>query len=123
EQLDTAGFQETLDVIPLRHTSAKMVAEIINRDILKAETSAVNPYRLDARKTKEAPYFSHFTKIIPEKRTNKLIVLGRPQAIERLKNFIYTYIDTEPETGQSILHVYQLQYLDADEFAPILKEI
>lgn len=122
EQLDTAGFQETVDIIPLRHTSAKMVAELINDKILKTEP-VINPYRLDARKSKETSYFSHFTKVIPEKRSNKLIVLGRPQSIERLKKFIYTYIDTEPDTGQSILHVYQLQYLDAEQFAEVLRKI
>lgn len=29
EQLDQTGFQETMDVIPLRHTSARMIADII----------------------------------------------------------------------------------------------
>ena len=42
-----------------------------------------------------------------------LLFLARPQAIERVRDFINKYIDVELESGKSILHVYQLQYLDA----------
>ncbi len=56
-------------------------------------------------------------------RLNKLIILGRPQAVERLKDFIKQYIDVAPDSGKSILHVYQLQYLDAQQLAPVLNQI
>ena len=57
--------------------------------ILKIESQ--NAYRLDTKKTKEVPYFSGFTKVIPEERLNKLILLGRAQAVDRLKSFIKTF--------------------------------
>lgn len=120
-QLDTVGFQEKIDIMPLRHTSAEIVARLLNEQILVVE--GVNPYRLDTKKTKEAPYFSKFTKVIPEERTNKLIILGRTQAVDRLKEFIRDHIDTEPDSGESILHVHKLQYLDSEQFAPVLQRI
>lgn len=120
-ELDRIDFQEKMDIIPLVHTSATIVAELINQQLIKPENA--NPYRLDTKKAKEIPYFSGFTKIIPEPRLNKLIILGRPQAVERLKDFIKKYIDVAPDTGESILHVYHLQYLNAREFASVLQNI
>lgn len=120
-ELDTVGFQEKVDIISLRHTSAEIVARLINEELIRSEN--VNPYRLDTKKAKEVPYFSGFTKIVPENRLNKLIILGRPQAIERLKDFIRKHIDVAPDSGKSILHIYKLQYLDANKIADVLRRI
>ncbi len=120
-ELDQANFQEKIDILPLRHTSAQIVAQLINEQLIKQDAN--NPYRLDTKKTKEIPYFSGFTKIIAEPRLNKLIILGRPQAVERLKDFIKKYIDVAPDSGKSILHVYHLQYLDAPALAPVIEKI
>jgi general secretion pathway protein D len=120
-ELDTVGFQEKVDILPLTYTTAGVVAQLLNDQILKTEST--NTYRLDTKKPKEVPYFSGFTKIIPEERLNKLILLGRAQAVDRLKSFIQTYIDVAPDSGKSTLHVYKLQYLDAAQFAPVLKSI
>lgn len=120
-ELDQVNFQEKIDIISLRHTSATIVAQLINEQLIKSENA--NPYRVDTKKTKEIPYFSGFTKIIAEPRLNKLIILGRPQAVERLKDFIKKHIDVAPDSGKSILHVYHLQYLDAQSLAPVLERI
>jgi general secretion pathway protein D len=120
-ELDQVSFQEKMDIITLRHTSASIVARLINEQLLRSENT--NPYRLDTKKAKDVPYFSGFTKIIPETRLNKLILLGRPQAIERLKDFIKKYIDVAPDSGESMLHVYKLQYLDSQKLAPVLDAI
>lgn len=120
-ELDTVGFQEKFDIMSLHHTSAGIVAQLLNENILKSENA--NIYRLDTKKAKDVPYFSNFTKVIPEERLNKLIIVGRAQAVDRLKSFIKTHIDVAPDSGKSMLHVYRLQYLDAVQFAPVLKSI
>jgi general secretion pathway protein D len=120
-ELDHINSQEKMDIISLRHTSATIVAQLINEQLIKPENA--NPYRLDTKKTKEVPYFAGFTKIIAEPRLNKLIILGRPQAVERLKDFIKKHIDVAPDSGKSVLHVYHLQYLDAPTLAPVLERI
>jgi len=122
KQLDSVGFQEKMEIIKLRNSSAGIVAKLINENILKT-TEGVSRYRLDTRKKRDVPYFSKFTTVIPEKRTNSLIIMGRSQVVERLKDFILTYIDDDLDAGKSILHVYQLQYLDAEKFASVLQKI
>lgn len=121
-ELDRPDFQENLGVIPLKHTSASLVANLFNESLLKSNVD-LNRYRLDAKQQTEAAFFSKFTRIIPDERTNSLIVLGRAQAIERVKEFIETYVDLELESGKSILHVYQLLYLDATLMAQLLNDI
>ncbi len=122
QQVDQPGFQEKMDYIKLHHSSAKIVANLFNQSILK-QPNEFNRYRLDTQKQSDATYFSRYTRIIADERTNMLIILGRPQAINRLKEFIRQNIDVELDSGKSILHVYQLQYLEAKSFAEVLKKI
>jgi general secretion pathway protein D len=119
--LDQPGSKERLEIIPLRHTEAKTVADLFNNNILP--TAEPNRYRLDAKKISEATFFSKHIRIIANERRNNLIVLGRPQAIDRVREFIRNYIDIEHDTGRSILHTYQLQYLSAPAFTKVLENI
>ncbi len=119
--LDRPGFQEQLEIIKLKYTNARMVSDMFNNKIL--QTNEMNRYRLDTKKTSDATYFSKHIKIISNERTNNLIVLGRPQSTERIREFIKHYIDVEPDSGKSILHIYPLQYLDAPSLAKVLDNI
>lgn len=121
-EIDKIDFQETLSIIKLRYATASTLASIFTDQILKSPV-AFSPYNLDARQQSEAGFFAKHIRIFPEDRTNSLIVLGRPQAIERVKDFIFKYIDVELEGGKSVLHVYPLQYLDADKLVPVLRQI
>lgn len=120
--LDKIEFQETLAFLKLHYVTAKNVADLFNEKILKAG-SDLNRYHLGARQQTEISFFSKHIRIIPEDRTNTLILLGRPQAVERVRDFIQTYIDVQLEEGKSILHVYQLQYLDAEQVTGVLNNI
>ena len=119
--LDTVEAQEKPEIIQLRYQNADTIANLFNNELLKT-TGDANQMRLGIRQPNGATYFKR-VRVIPDARTNRLIVFGRPQAIERVRDFINKYIDVELESGKSILHVYQLQYLDAQKFAPILDRI
>ncbi|HXW86511.1 MAG TPA: hypothetical protein VEK38_04185, partial [Candidatus Bathyarchaeia archaeon] len=120
--LDQVQFQEKIEILPLRFSTARMVADLINEHLLKSAT-APNRYRLDTKKQSESSYFSKAMKVISYDRHNALILIGRQQAVDRMMEFVKKYVDTEPKTGKSILHVYPLQYLDAESFAPVLERI
>ncbi len=121
--LDETTFQEKLDIVWLRYTPAQFVADLFNKDILKTTGPDAAKYRAQGKKSDGSSYFSDQVKLIPEPRSNKLIIFGKPQAVSRVKEFIYKYIDVEMESGNSILHVYQLLYLDAATFATVLTNI
>lgn len=123
-QLDQPGFQEKMEIIHVRNTDATTVAQLFTDQVLKTTAAEPNKYRLDAQKTnKDASYFSSLTKVIAVPRTNSLLLLGRAQAIDRIKDFIFKYIDVELESGKSILHTIQLQYLDAAQLVEVLNSI
>jgi type II secretory pathway component GspD/PulD (secretin) len=99
-----------------------MIANLFNTNILNKPEN-MNRYRLDTQKKSDSTYFSRHVKIIAQERTNSIIVLGRAQAVTRIKEFIHHYLDVEQDSGKSILHVFQLQYRDAPLFAEVLKNI
>ena len=119
--LDQPGFQEKMEIITLRHTQARTIADLFNNKIL--QTNDMNRYRLDAKKTTESTFFSKHLKIVANERRNNLVVLGRPQAIDRTRNFIKNYLDVAQDSGKSILHTYKLQYLNAASFAKVLENV
>ena len=121
-KLDKVGYLEKFEILKLRFTLAKDIAELFNQSLLKTDADP-NRYRLDTKGTSDATYFSKFMRIIPDERTNSLIILGRFQAIERVKEFIQHYLDVKIDAGKSPLHVYDLEYLNAKDLADILTKI
>lgn len=119
--LDQTEAQEKPEIIQLRYQNADLIANLFNNELLKT-AGDINQARLGIRVPNNSTYFKK-VRLVPDMRTNRLIVFGRPQAIERVRDFIHKYIDVELESGKSILHVYQLQYLNAKDFAPVLKNI
>lgn len=121
--LDQTTYRETFDVIKLRYTSADIISKLFTESILAPEKDKANKYRTDVHRLNEATYFSRNVKLIADRRTNALIVVGREQAVNQVKDFIYKYLDVELGSGQSILHIYELQYLNAQQLEPVLKNI
>ncbi len=119
--LDTTGFKEKIEMLTLFNTVASDVRQIFDK-IMAPPTRPL--YGLDTRKaTTEATYFSKFVRIIEYGRLNMLIIVGREQAVDRVRDFILKYIDVAQDTGQSVFHTYALQYLDAADFSLILQNI
>ncbi len=120
--LDKPGFQEKMEIIPLRYTESTIVAELFNKQIMGNEADHYR-YPMNQKKTGESSFFPKQVRIVANERNNNLIVIGRSQAIDRVRNFIKNYIDVPPETGESVLHVYELQYLEANKFAEVLRQV
>ena len=118
--LDVSDMQECMELIKLHHAAAGTVAKIFNDEILK---QGDDRYRFDTKKKAETPPFFRNVRIVPEPRTNSLIVIGKSVAVERVKNFVIDYMDVELGSGKSVIHTYKLQYLNAEELEPVLKRI
>lgn len=119
QYLDQLEIQEKMEFIKLRYLDAKFVADLFNKEI----TPPVANTYLTNTPASDAGYFSQKLKIMADTKNNALIVLGKTQAIERVKDFIFKYLDAPLDEGHTMLHVYQLQYLDAGDFAPILERV
>ncbi|KKR96211.1 MAG: General secretion pathway protein D [candidate division TM6 bacterium GW2011_GWE2_41_16] len=118
--LDKSGNKEVLATMPLYHISAGVVATWLKEKIAKDQQAV--QFKATPQ-TESNVYFESNMKIKADPRTNTLILIGRENAIERVKNFINEYIDVPLEMGKSVVHVYNLQYLNSEEIAGILQNI
>ncbi len=120
--LDKIGSAEKLAVIPLFNATSKVVADLLNAQILATTQGTPRASRPNI-KTSEDLYFAPNTRVIADLRTNSIIVVGQETAISRIRDLVRDYLDQPQDSGRSVLHVYDLQYLNSREFAPILQKI
>lgn len=121
-ELDQIGLQETVTVVRLQKANAKDVSELLLALIKKPDA---NPLARLLGKAAEGAteYFSSTTRIIPEERTNSLILLGNNASIDKLINFITKYIDTDLVAAASPLHIYECKHTDAGQMKDILEQV
>jgi general secretion pathway protein D len=121
-QLDLEGIPDDIQVIPLYYVQAAFVEDLFKKLLATAPQGATAP---GTRETggKTSSYFPPNTKVLGLSRTNTIVIMGSTRAIRIVKEFIIKYIDHPLDSGKSILHVYDLQYLNAEEFAPILQQL
>ena len=120
-ELDKTGFRETILVIPLYHANAGMVSDILNKLIPGKEAD----WRFGPQPTqpKFGYYFSENTKITFIEKTNSVVILGNTESVDRVRDFIVKYLDKPLESGSSVIHVKELQYLNAKETKDLLSTI
>jgi general secretion pathway protein D len=119
-RLDSAALQETFEVIPLHNINPDKVRLLFD-DILNTKKE---PYRLETKKQlSENSYFPKNVRTYTLPRSSSLLVVGTQMAIDRIRDFIVKYIDVELESGKSILHIYKLQYMDANEIKKVLGNV
>jgi len=119
KELDLEGIPDAIEVIPLYYTEAAFVEDLFKNKLFVATPSAT-PTR---ETTKQISYFPPNTKVLALGRTNAMVIMGSTKAIRTVKDFIIKYIDHPLETGESILHIYDLQYLNAEDFQGILQDL
>ena len=122
QELDKTGQAETVVVMKLKNANAEDVKQLLEALIKKPDVGGLA--RLlgrGAEGTKE--YFPPGARIISEPRTNALILLGPVEPIKKIEQFVTTYVDTELKATESPLHIYELQYTDAEQIKGILEEV
>lgn len=124
QALDHAGIPDAIEVIPLYYTQAQFVASLFNDKIFQNNQSlpiGFNPVKQPDES--DAHFFPKNTRVAPLTRTNAIVIMGTLKGIRTVKDFIIKYIDHPIESGDSILHVYDLQYLNAEDFAGVLDKL
>ena len=130
KQLDVPGFEETLDVIPVRHAAAKEIAEIIEQIITRGQ-----PRSRRSRRSSRSSFSSNlprfgksgksesFSVVIPDERTNSIIIVGNRAGIERIRSLVARLdfkLSAEEAGG---VHVYYMKHGDAEKIAETLSGI
>lgn len=129
-ELDAHGFTDMIEIVPLKYTNATTIATLFKTLISQSADSSSQsggnfgfPSAPIQAPASSAQYFAQTTRIVPDVRTNSLIIMGKKNALKRVREFLQKYIDVPLDEGESILHIYPLQYLNAQSFTPILQQI
>ncbi|MBI4237390.1 MAG: type II secretion system secretin GspD [Deltaproteobacteria bacterium] len=115
KELDQEGPQQTMEIMPVKHASAKEIAGIVNQLFeQKTQAGKTKP------KAGEPVDIEEVSKLIPDDRTNSIIVLASKRAMDQVRSIIQR-LDQKMASGQEgHIHVYYLKYAKADELATTL---
>jgi general secretion pathway protein D len=130
-QLDIPGFEDQLEVIPVHYAKAKDIAELIDKIVNKGDKS--NQGRTTGGFSAGVPRFSRTTSqgsqgsayfmVIPDDRTNSLIVSGNKTGIERIRKLLKQLDFRIRPEDQGGVNVYYVKYGEAEKIAQTLQGI
>ncbi|GAB6063677.1 type II secretion system secretin GspD [Deferrisoma palaeochoriense] len=122
EALDVETVDTVFEVIPIRYAAAETLAKNLSQAVVEKGRTARRraPTRGKANVQVQAEQVS--VKIIPDSRTNSLIVIADPDTLEEIKAMIRA-LDVEIPRGSGKINVYYLKYADAENVASVLTAI
>ncbi|WP_025323930.1 type II secretion system secretin GspD [Deferrisoma camini] len=122
DALDVKTVDTVFEVIPIRYAAAETLAKNLSQAVTqKGRTVRRRPTpRGKANVQVQAEQVS--VKIIPDSRTNSLIVIADPQTLAEIKKMIQA-LDVEIPRGSGKINVYYLKYADAENVASVLTAI
>src|SRR5579875_599964 len=119
--LDAQGIQQSVAVIPLKLAYADDLAPKIEQIMSERANRASSGYGRPAMgvvaPSAQAP--SRIFKIVPDERTNSLVVLAGPLQMKQIKDLV-AKLDIHSPTATSRVHVYYLKYAQALEMVAVL---
>ncbi len=121
EEFDSQGIKEEVAYVQLYHVPATEVVTIFEQLKLAAGSDTQRKIFISAED--DRPFFDQDTTLVADPLRNGIILMGSKNHVGRVSEFITELIDTPPETGESILHYYTLDYLNNEDIAPILQRI
>jgi len=107
-QLDLSSAKATLHLFHLKHASAAKISQKLEK--LLSQSAA----KEGGGQTKIS--------VVPEERTNAVIVLAEPQYVAQVKGLL-ARLDVPNPMEQGNLHVYKLQHADAENLSKVLNEL
>ena len=116
-ELESGLSAEVMSVISLVKLEANKIAALYS-SIAKEEGPQTRV--AGSRRTDTAPYFDTQLRVIPEPRTNKLIVLGSIESIERFEKFVKDLENNSLKSAYLPIHIYTLKYTQVKAIQSIL---
>lgn len=120
KNIDVPGHEDQLENIPIRYASAKGIAQLID-DILDAQSGGASR-RTASRGPQKTRGGGIITKIVPDERTNSLVVLANGRGVQELKNLV-SKLDTPNTAGSGNIHIYYVKNAVAEELAATINSL
>jgi general secretion pathway protein D len=116
EQVDVRIVEEKFSFFPLEFASAKSLSEKLNQLVSSEQRPGA------AARPPGAAAPQRIVKIIPDERTNSLVVLANDSDTQEMRELIFR-LDREAPKGKSQLHVCYLKNAQAEDMAKVLNTI
>ncbi len=126
EKIDASSVNEQMVVIPIRFARAKNIAELIEKILNKGETPSkgggrpnIPRFRRQGQQGQQST--SAFSLVLPDERTNSIIVLANRQGIVEIRRLVKQLdFAIEDEGG---LYVYYVKHGKAEDIANTINGI
>mgnify|MGYP003683705709 CR=1 FL=1 len=124
EELDRPGFEEQLEVIPIKHAKSKDISELIEKIIKDGDDQKKSSRFRSSRFNKNNSGKAESLKLVaPDERTNSIIVVGNSQGIERIKKLIGRLDYPLDPADAGGVYVYYVKHGEAVKIAETLSGI
>jgi general secretion pathway protein D len=125
EVLDKPGFEERLEVIPIRHAKAKDIAELVEKIIKDGDSSEAKSsrFRRSRFSNNQGGKTENLKLVAPDERTNSIIVVGNKQGIDRIQNLIKRLDYPLDPADAGGVYVYYVKHGEAIKIAETLSGI
>ena len=111
DAIDVEGIGEEISIVPLEHAMAAVMAK-----------SLVTLFQKKRVRVKKGASLASDIKIVPDERTNCLIILASEYDTMKIKQLV-KLLDRETPHGEGDVHVYYLENANAEELVKVLMAI
>lgn len=123
-ELDKLSSPEVLSFVRLQHADATKIAEFY-KTLVKEEDQAQRDFAariMGGRRPQTLSFFPPGVRVIPEPRTNSLLLLGSEDGVHKVENFILRQLDKQTDLQYRFTKVHPLRYVSARAVANILNQ-
>ncbi|PLX85810.1 MAG: type II secretion system protein GspD [Desulfuromonas sp.] len=122
QELDVAGSEtDEIEILNLEFAEAEETADVASKILINGQSTGTTRRTVKGKQQSSAGQ-SLEGQIIPYARTNRLIVVGDGDFIERVKAFV-ARIDLRADQVHAGIHVYYLENAEAEILADTLNQI
>ena len=121
KSVDVPGHEDQLESIPIRFANAKGIATLIT-DILEAQAGGRNRTGANRNNVQRTRGGGIITRIVPDERTNSLVVLANGRGVQELKSLI-SKLDTPDAAGGGNIHIYYCKNAVAEDLAGTINSL
>ncbi|GAB4277131.1 MAG: type II secretion system secretin GspD [Deferrisomatales bacterium] len=122
QSLDVETVDTVFEIISIRYASAETIAKNLSQAVVEKRRMPRRRTPARTKGTVQVQGEEVSVKIIPDARTNSLIVIADPDTLEEVKRLIAA-LDVEIPKGTGKINVYYLKYADAENVASVLTTI
>lgn len=123
KSVDAPGFEESLQIIKVKNTSAQEIAKLLDSILQSNQGNARSTSAARFRASTGPGVGPSISRIIAEPRTNSIIAMANKAGKKHLEELIGKLDVTNVSKGSNRIQVYKLQYGDSEGLAKTLTSL